>query len=202
MAQARRLGLVLWLIAGCTEGPPPGSESEQRVEVEPGTIFRDGMPVVGINNRGLALSAAPLREIVPVEGPLLVEIVVTNVSDSIARFRPIFNFGAFLDAEILDSFGVSLGETASVDPPNQFQLTLWPGESVNATVDLRCSIGGFRMEGLEDTCFGPYDGLSRPGTFEVRMHFTVPCDERGGCDVPLTLEAEPFQVRVVERARR
>lgn len=176
MRKTVSLVLLVWVGAGC----------QDMAERRAGTNGYEA----SVADRSLELTASPLRNAVPVEGPLLVEVTVRNPSDSVVRFRPIFHFGRWLDAEILDSAGSPLPKTAAIDPPNAWAVSLETGESISDTVDLRCS-----MPVPGDTpCMAPYD-LSRPGAYEVKMHFTLPCDIED-CGERVTVEAEPFTVLV------
>lgn len=140
---------------------------------------------------GLRLEARPLREQVTPDGPVRVRITIRNESDGPMTFKPMLEFGEWLDAEILDKKGVRLQMSADIDGPNALAITLQGGESITDTIDLRCG-----SDGPERTrnCIMPYEGLARPGTYTVRMRFTLPCNP---CSVLNTIEAEPFVVRVL-----
>jgi hypothetical protein len=140
---------------------------------------------------GLRMSAEPLRKTVPTKGPLWVEVTVRNVADSVVRFRPIFNVGGWLEAEITGPTG-RVPKTASVDPPNVWVVSLQPGESVTDTTDLRCDV----PEPTRDGCMAPYD-LSYPGEYVITLHFAVPC-EIGHCDNLATVQTEPFAVQILQ----
>lgn len=175
------LTLVLTVV-GC-HGASDGSPSLEK-NVSGG---RFGIPV-----QGLQMSAEPLREVVPPEGPLWVELTVQNVADSVARFRPMFNIGGWLRADIVGPGGIPVPNTASIDPPNAWEVTLRPGESVTDTTDLRCDVPSQTRDG----CIAPYD-LSGTGEYHVSLRFTLPCYGRE-CENNMTVEAEPFTVRVAE----
>jgi hypothetical protein len=144
----------------------------------------------GAPAQGLHLTALPVRTTAGISGPLEVEITLRNLTDSVVQFRPVFNFGAWLDAEIVDASGSVLPRVSHIDPPNAWAVSLRTGDSVTDTVDLRCSL---EMPD-EHSCIAPYD-LSRPGAYAVRMHFTLPCDIEG-CGNLVKVEAKPFTVRV------
>ena len=140
--------------------------------------------------QGLLLVARPLEEVVPAEGPLLVEAVVYNMTDSIVRFRPIFNIGGFLSATIIGHDGLPVPETATIDPPNALPVLLQPGESHKDTTDLRCDV----PNPDRSSCGAPYD-LSRPGRYEIKLRFALPCDP-APCRDSIVVEAESFTVLV------
>jgi hypothetical protein len=145
--------------------------------------------------QGLQMSAKPLQWVVPAEGPLWVEITVRNVADSIVRFLPIFNIGGLMDAEIIGPTGLPVPKTAEVDPPNAWPVTLFSGELFSDMMDLRCDV----PEPTRTMCLAPYD-LSQPGEYNVKLRFTLPCDRGPGpCGNAVTIEAEPFTVRVKRR---
>lgn len=171
-----RLALVICVTVGC-QGSAEQSTAGAGEDV-PST------------DHGLELTASPVQTTVPAEGPLEVEITIRNASESVVRFRPVFVFGRWLDAEVLDAAGSPIPKTAEIDPPNAWAVSLGTGESITDTVDLRCSL----PVPEENSCMAPYD-LSGPGAYEVKMHFTLPCDIEG-CGERVKLEAEPFTLRV------
>jgi hypothetical protein len=170
------VAVAVWVAVGCQGAPePPPEASSQEM-----TGTQDG----------LGLRVTPLSEIYRIEGSLEVQITLENRTDSVMRFRPIFNFGRWLDADIWNSSETLLESTASIDPPNAYPITLEPGQSITETVDLRCSLpvtGGV-------PCTAPYD-LKQPGTYRIRMRFTMPCDIRG-CEEVTTVEADAITIRV------
>jgi len=170
------LTLVVWVGVGCQNV----AERNAAIEGQEASVA----------DHGLEVPVSPPRNEVPADGPLEVEISVRNLSDSVVQFRPIFNFGAWLDAEILDRSGSPIQKTASIDPPNAWAVSLRTGESIADTVDLRCSL----QVPAGIPCTAPYD-LSRPGTYQVKMHFTLPCDIEG-CDEFIKVEAKSFTVKV------
>lgn len=154
---------------------------------------------VSLSANGLRLTVSPLRTVVGVAGPLEVEVTIHNRTDSVVTFRPILDFGDWLDAEISGPLGSPVPKTASIDAPNAWAISLKSGESFTDTVDLRCT---FPIP-EDDYCMAPYD-LSVPGAYEVKVRFTIPyypSDHPDDSVRPVTLEAAPFSVRVEGRER-
>lgn len=145
-------------------------------------------------DHGLQMTASPLRKVYPLDGPMEVQLTFHNLSDSMVVFRPIFYFGVWLDADIIDSAGRAVPRTMEITPPsplNTLETFIRPRQSISAVVNLRCAIPSSSLP-----CEGPYDALSEPGTYQVKMRFTLPCQENK-C---MTVVAEPFAIRV-ERKR-
>ena len=143
----------------------------------------------------VSMSATPLRDVYYRDGPMDVQLTFHNATDSMVVFRPTFYFGAWLDAEVLESVGRAVPRTMDIDPPNPLntlETFIRPRQSIKALVDLRCA-----MPAPEVPCEGPYDALSEPGVYQVKMRFTLPCEE-GRCR---TVYAEPFTVCVVDLRR-
>lgn len=194
--------LLLWIGAGCHDGARTRSAAGHETTTEEQRATEHAVAEVGAAvegdsstvDSGMRFTVAPLHKVVPVEGPMQVEITLRNVSDSIVVFKPIFNFGAWLDAEIVDSAGVPVPKTAQIDPPNALRTLLRPGESLTVPVDLRCS-----TPVNQGPCMAAYDGLFRPGVYQVKMHFTLPCLT---CDERVTVVADPFTIRVDRSASR
>jgi len=153
--------LILAAVA-CGEGAEERSADERQVTVS------------GVE--GLQLSVTPRSETYTPDGTLEVEVTLVNTADSVIRFRPIFSFGRWLDADIRGPDGELLEKTAAIDPPNAWPVSLDPGQSITETVT------------------APYD-LTRPGPYRVAVRFTMPCDIRG-CDDPVTVHAPPVTIRV------
>jgi len=152
---------------------------------------------VAFSANGLRLTVSPLRTVVGVAGPLEVEVTIHNLTDSVVTFRPIFDFGDWLDAEISGPLGSTVPKTASIDAPNAWAISLKSGESFTDTVDLRCTF----LIPEDDYCMAPYD-LSVPGAYEVTLRFTIPhypTEDPDDLVRPITLEAAPFSVRVEGR---
>lgn len=180
MRHAVLLVLVMCVSFGCQD------VSERRTE----TAMDDVSP----SANGLKLTVSPIRTVFGVSGPLEVEVTVLNLTDSVVTFRPIFDFGDWLDAEISGPLGSPIPKTAFIDAPNAFAISLESGESVTEIVDLRCT---FPIP-EDNSCMAPYD-LSAPGGYEVKVRFTLPYyspDYPDDTVLPVTLEAEPFSIRV------
>lgn len=139
----------------------------------------------------LSLVVEPHREVVPVEGPILARVVLHNETNSPVSFRPILMFGHWLDAEITGPDGTILPRTLELDPPNQGEIELQPGDSLVETVDLRC---GAPLLPDEEGCLGPYS-MTEPGEYTFRAQFTAPCwfDD---CEDTFTVRAPIFRIRV------
>jgi hypothetical protein len=137
------------------------------------------------------LIAEPLLDAYAREGPIAVRISIRNGSDSAFVFRPILDFGAFLDAEIVDKRGEVLPKTMELDPPNAGEVRLASGETYSDTVDIRCSMLVIEL----GECSSMYD-LTEPGTYEVRMRFAAPCDPPNCRRAHERLEADPFRVSI------
>lgn len=141
-------------------------------------------------SHGLRLSVAPRSAAYARTGPMEVDVTLVNATDSVVRLRPIFSFGRWLDADIRGPSGELLENTAAIDPPNAWPVTLEPGQSITETVDLRCSLPV--TPGVP--CTAPYD-MTRPGQYEIVVRFTVPCDIRG-CERMITTTASPIRILV------
>jgi len=189
------LAAAVFMGSGCdpgTEERPAGARSEQDIRpIQPGAIAPGQSRAA--DDPDLWMEAAPLEEAYYRDGPMMVELTFHNAADSMVVFRPVFYFGAWLDAEIVDSAGRPVARTMEISPPspsNTLETFIRPRQSITVGVDLRCV-----FPTPEIPCDGPYDALSEPGVYEVRMRFELPCD---GCQ---TLFAEPFEVCVVEQRR-
>lgn len=137
------------------------------------------------------LIAEPLREVYPTRGPLEVRIAITNESDTEFVFRPILDFGAFLDADVVDGRGEVLPRSMELDPPNAGEVRLASGDTYADTVDIRCSMHVIEL----GECSQMYD-LSQPGIYEVRMRFTAPCDPPYCSAAHRRMEARPFRIEI------
>lgn len=137
------------------------------------------------------LIAEPLHDVYPTRGPVEVRIAIRNGSDTEFVFRPILDFGAFLDADVVNERGEVLPRRMELDPPNAGELSLASGETYSDTVDIRCSMLIVEL----GECSQIYD-LSEPGTYEVRMRFTAPCDPPHCREAHQRLEAKPFRIEI------
>lgn len=169
--------VVLALVLACSPSP---DESAPSLEVSE----------VPIPNE-VVLMVEPLAEVYPTEGPLEVEVTIRNETDTEFFFRPILNFGAFLDADIVDSAGELLTRRMELDPPNAAEVRLDAGESHVDTVNIRCSIMVVEL----GECLQMYD-LSEPGTYEVRMRFSAPCDSPHCTEAHDRMKAQPFRIEI------
>src|SRR5690606_15381178 len=113
-----------------------------------------------------------------------------NNTDSVVTFRPIFNIGGWLNAEVIGPTGERVAKTASVDPPEAWAVSLRPSESYTDTTDLRCDVPSPTRE----ACIAPYD-LSTAGHYRITLSFFFPCS---GSDCTNTdpVIARPFIVKV------
>jgi hypothetical protein len=205
------LATAVWLCTACDRGSDQPSADSQETATEHVAARRDGVltqqAAATQANRAaqiqdstvvelaLSMSASPVRDVYYRDGPMDVQLTFHNASDSMIVFRPTFYFGAWLDAEVLDSVGKAVSRTMEIDPPsplNTLETFIRPRQSLTARIDLRCAIPA-----PEVPCDGPYDALSEPGVYEVKMRFTLPCEE-GSCG---TVHAEPFTVCVADLRR-
>lgn len=137
------------------------------------------------------LVAEPLRDVYATSGPIEVRIAIQNGSDTEFVFRPILDFGAFLDADVVNGRGEVLPRMMELDPPNAGEVRLASGETYSDTVDIRCSMLVIEL----GECSQMYD-LSEPGTYEVRMRFSAPCDPPHCSEAHQRMEAEAFLLEI------
>jgi len=137
------------------------------------------------------LIAEPLSQVYPTTGPLMVRVTILNGTGDEFVFRPILDFGAFLDADVVDVQGGVLPRMMDLDPPNAREVRLGRGQVYSDTVDLRCSM----LVAELGECLEMYD-LSVPGTYEVRMRFSAPCDPPHCTGAHERLDAEPFLIEI------
>lgn len=140
---------------------------------------------------GVQLIAEPIRDVYPIRGPVEVRIEMRNRSENEFVFRPILDFGAFLDADVVDERGEVLPRRMELDPPNAAEVRLASGETYSDTVDIRCSMLVTEL----GECSQMYD-LSEPGTYEVRMRFSAPCNPPHCSEAHQRMVAQPFRIEI------